>query len=77
MDFNINSFLQDDFVNISIRILTILFLTIFGLYSLLTLRQVGIMNHSLVTRLEVGITLLAWFQLIIGILALGIVLFFV
>ena len=77
MDFNLTSFFQNDPVNVGIRIFTILFLVLFVLYSLLTIRQVSIMNHSLVTRLEIGIALLAWFQLVLGILALVIVLFFV
>ena len=77
MDFNITSFFQNDPVNGAIRIFTILFLIIFVFYSLLTIRQVSIMNHSLVTRLEIGIALLAWFQLTLGLLALGIVLFLV
>ena len=77
MDFNLAPFFQGDPVNTSIRVLTILFLIIFVFYSLLTIRQVSIMNHSLITRLEMGITLLAWFQLVLGILALSIVLFLV
>ena len=77
MDFNITSFFQNDPVNGAIRIFTILFLIIFVFYSLLTIRQVSIMNHSLVTRLEIEVALLAWFQLALGLLALGIVLFLV
>ena len=77
MDFDISSFFQNDPVNGAVRIFTILFLIIFVFYSLLTIRQVSIMNHSLVTRLEIGIALLAWFQLVLGLLALVIVLFFV
>ncbi len=77
MDFNLTAFFQADPVNVGIRIFTILFLIIFVFYSLLTIRQVSIMNHSLVTRLEIGIALLAWFQLALGLLALGIVLFLI
>lgn len=76
MGFDVNSFIQGDPINIGIKIFSIIFLGLFVIYSLLTVRQVSIMNHSLVTRLALGIQLLAWFQLVLGILALSIVLIF-
>ena len=77
MDFNVAAFFQNDLVNAGIRVFTIVFLILFILYSLLTLRQVSIMNHSLSTKLALEIQLLAWFQLILGVSALGIIAFFI
>lgn len=77
MDFDLTTLITGNFANAIIRVLTISFFVLFVLYSLLTLRQVSIMNHSLVTRLALEIQLLAWFQLVLGILALLVVIFFV
>lgn len=76
MDFNLTSIIQGDLVNVSIRIFAIGFLILFILYSLLTVRQVSIMNHSLVTKLAVEIQLLSFLQLGLGIIALLAILFF-
>jgi uncharacterized MnhB-related membrane protein len=76
MDFNLNTIIQGDPVNAVIKVFTIIFLIIFILYSLLTIREVSIMNHSLETRLSIEIYLIAWFQLFLGIIALFTVLLF-
>ena len=76
MNYELISFIQNDLVNTIIRLFSLVFLVIFILYSLLTVRQVSIMNHSLVTQLAIEITLLAWFQFALGVVALITVLFF-
>lgn len=76
MDFNIISFIQGNPVNNAIKIFSLIFMVLFIIYSLLTVRQVSIMNHSLVTRLALEIQMLAWFQLVLGVLALLIILIF-
>ncbi len=75
MDFDLPSLFQGDLVNSTVRMFMVVFLILFIIYSLLTLRQVSIMNHSLVTRLALAIQLLAVFQLLLGGLALAIIIF--
>lgn len=76
MDFNVTQLFQGDSVSLVVKGFAVFFLSLFILYSLLTLKEVSIMNHSLETRLSFEIQLLAWFQLILGLVALFIVVVF-
>jgi hypothetical protein len=50
-----------------IKIFQIIIMVLFLLYSLLTIRQVSIMNHSLITKIRFELKVFAYFQLFLGI----------
>lgn len=56
-----------DTVGLVIKIFQLILLGLFVVYSFLTIRQVDIMNHSLLTKIHFELKLLAYFQLFVGI----------
>lgn len=58
---------NSDNIGLVIKIFQLILLVLFVLYSFLTIRQVGIMNHSLMTKIKFEIRVAAYLQLFLGI----------
>ncbi len=54
-------------IGLVVKIFQLILLVLFVLYSLLTIRQVNIMNRSLITKIRFELRLFAYFQLFLGI----------
>lgn len=54
-------------IGLVVKIFQLILLGLFVLYSLLTIRQVNIMNRSLITKIRFELRLFAYFQLFLGI----------
>lgn len=58
---------NSDNIGLVIKIFQLILLVLFVLYSFLTIRQVGIMNHSLMTKIKFEIRVASYLQLFLGI----------
>ncbi len=54
-------------IGLVVKIFQLILLGLFVLYSLLTIRQVNIMNNSLITKIRFELRLFAYLQLFLGI----------
>ncbi len=74
MNFDLTAIFNANTTEAVLKIFEVVFAGLFVIYSLLTVRQVSIMNHSLVTQ-GVGpvVRILAAVQLLLGILVLVII----
>jgi len=56
-----------DSIGFVVKIFQFILLGLFTIYSVLTIRQVNIMNHSLVTKIRFELRVFAYLQLFLGI----------
>lgn len=65
--FNFPTLLSEDNIGLVIKVFQAVILTFFIVYSILTIRQVDIMNHALRNAIRFELKVFAYLQLFLGI----------
>lgn len=63
----IQNLLKPEVIDLVVKVFQVVFLGLFLIYSFLTIRQIAIMNKSLLNSIRFELTVLAYFQLFLGI----------